>query len=243
MRDGFEFVQKEIGITVPDEKITEAFNLRQSFVVRMAELRQLVNVDPQPYGGCELFVLGMPRDMPFNTGLGPMSKAMDSAIEDAKRRVARKEGILPKGAPVLMYEIMPYPQPWIVKMFLENGVGVMPGGPTEKQLKLPRFEDPYMAAAEAWLKGSVTVNAGYNADQISERLLKYNFDGLLLGFFDFDRWLGSDNKLLAKMVEEKTKLPVFYVEGDFWEDRDYSQEALRTRIESICEIIKMRKAG
>jgi hypothetical protein len=45
------------------------------------------------------------------------------------------------------------------------------------------------------------------------------------------------------MVEEKTKLPVFYVEGDFWEDRDYSREALRTRIESICEIIKMRKAG
>ena len=119
----------------------------------------------------------------------------------------------------------------------------MPGGPTKKQLQPPRFNDPYMAAAEAWLKSSVTVNAGYKADQISERLMKYSFDGMLFGFFDFDRWLGSDNKLLAKLIEEKTKLPVFYIEGDFWEDRDYSLEALKTRIESICEIIKMRKAG
>jgi len=243
MRDGFEFVQKEIGIKVPDEKIVEAFDLRMSFVNRMAKLRSLVDVDPQPYGGNEMFILGMPRDMPYNTGLEPMSKAMDIAIEEIKQRVAKGEGILPKGAPVLMYEIIPYPQPWIVNLFAENGVGVMPGGPTKKQLQPPRFNDPYMAAAEAWLKSSVTVNAGYKADQISERLMKYSFDGMLFGFFDFDRWLGSDNKLLAKLIEEKTKLPVFYIEGDFWEDRDYSLEALKTRIESICEIIKMRKAG
>ena len=48
----------------------------------------------------------------------------------------------------------------------------------------------------------MTVNVGYKADQVCERLLKYKFDGLLLGFFDFDRWLGSDNKMLARMVEE-----------------------------------------
>jgi benzoyl-CoA reductase/2-hydroxyglutaryl-CoA dehydratase subunit BcrC/BadD/HgdB len=243
MRDGFEFVQKEVGIRVPDGKITEAFNLRMKFVERMAVLRDMISADPQPYGGNELFILGMPRDMPYNTGLDPMSRAMDVAIEDVKQRVSRKEGVLPEGAPVLMYEIIPYPQPWIVNLFAQNGVGVMPGGPTEKQLLPPRFEDPYMAAAEAWLKSSVTVNAGYKADQICERLLKYKFDGLLLGFFDFDRWLGSDNKMLARMVEEKTNLPVFYIEGDFWEDRDYSKEALKNRIESICEIIKMRKAG
>jgi len=209
MRDGFDFVQNEIGITVPEEKIIEAFNLRQEFVVRMGELRRLVDVDPQPYGGNELFVLGMPRDMPFNTGLEPMKAAMAIAIEEVKLRVAKGEGILPKGAPVLNYEIIPYPQPWIVNKFAENGVGVLPGGPTEKQLMPPRFEDPYMASAEAWLKGSVTVNAGYKADQIAERLLKYHFDGVFFGFFDFDRWLGSDNKLLARMVEEKTKLLTF----------------------------------
>ena len=68
-------------------------------------------------------------------------------------------------------------------------------------------------------------------------------DGIVFGFLDFDRWLGSDHRLLARIVAEKTKKPVFYIEGDVWEDRDYSPEALRTRIESICEIVKMQKAG
>jgi hypothetical protein len=66
---------------------------------------------------------------------------------------------------------------------------------------------------------------------------------MIFGFIDFDRFLGRDHKLMAKIVHEKTGLPVFYIEGDIWDDRDYSPEALRTRIESICEIIKMRKAS
>jgi len=60
------------------------------------------------------------------------------------------------------------------------------------------------------------------------------------GFEDFDRWLGSDQKLCLAYVEKKTGKPCFYVEGDIWEDRDYSQEAMRTRVETICEIVKAR---
>jgi benzoyl-CoA reductase/2-hydroxyglutaryl-CoA dehydratase subunit BcrC/BadD/HgdB len=128
-------------------------------------------------------------------------------------------------------------------MFKENGVLLSAGGATQKGLAPLRYEDPYLQSAEIWLRGATIVNTGYQAEQVSEQLQTYKFDGMLFGFFDFDRWLGSDDRLLATMVEEKTGIPSFYVEGDFWEDRDYSQEALRTRIESICEILKMRKAG
>jgi hypothetical protein len=31
------------------------------------------------------------------------------------------------------------------------------------------------------------------------------------------------------------------MESDFWDDRDYSSESLRTRIESISQILKMKK--
>jgi benzoyl-CoA reductase/2-hydroxyglutaryl-CoA dehydratase subunit BcrC/BadD/HgdB len=99
-----------------------------------------------------------------------------------------------------------------------------------------------MAAAEGWLRTSGMVNPGYQAEQICEKMAALKVDGMVMGLMDFDRWLGSDHRLLARMIEERTGLPVFYIEGDNWDDRDYSQEALRTRIESICEIIKMRKA-
>jgi benzoyl-CoA reductase/2-hydroxyglutaryl-CoA dehydratase subunit BcrC/BadD/HgdB len=174
-----------------------------------------------------------------------MERALDITIKEVKQRVSNGEGILPKGAPkLLIYSIHPS-VPWIAKMFEENGVGIPLSEffiLTEKQLKPPKFEDPYMAAAESWLKTSGMVNPGYQAEQICEKMTAHKVDGMVFGLMDFDRWLGSSHRLLGRMVEEKTRLPVFYIEGDNWEDRDYSPEALRTRIESICEIMKMRKA-
>jgi benzoyl-CoA reductase/2-hydroxyglutaryl-CoA dehydratase subunit BcrC/BadD/HgdB len=245
MRDGFESAQKEIGINVPEGKITEVISIWQRYAAKLAELARLMTADPQPLGAVSgrLFWEGL--STPFNTGMEQMEKALDITIREVKQRVAAKKGILPEGAPKLMiYSIHPT-VPWIAKMFEENGVGVPLSEffiLTKKQLTPPTFEDPYMAAAEGWLRTSGMVNPGYQAEQISEKLETHKFDGMVFGLMDFDRWLGSSHRLLARMVEEKTKLPVFYIEGDNWEDRDYSEEALRTRIESICEIMKMRKA-
>ena len=164
---------------------------------------------------------------------------------EAQQRVANKEGILPKGAPKLTVDVMPLGVPWIPKLFEQNGVGLafsLAGAPTKKQLMPSRFDDPYMAAAETWLRRKSSINPGYKVEIIREQVETYGIDGVVFGFFDFDRWIGSDHRLLARMVEGKTKAAVFYIEGDVWEDRDYSPEALRTRIESIAQIVKMRKA-
>jgi len=245
MKDGFEFVQKEIGIKVPDKKIKEVVEIWQRYAKKLAELYQLMGSDPQPLSGEEGSLFTGPLFRPFNTGIEAMETALDITIKEVKQRVANKEGILPQGAPRLMAYFIPFSLPWVVKMFEQNGVGLtyIEGlMPSKKALEPYRFEDPYMASAEAWLRQSYAVNLSRKAEIMCEKMETYKVDGMVLGFLDFDRWLGSDNRLLAKIVGEKTKLPVFYIEGDLWEDRDYSPEALRTRIESICEIVKMRKA-
>jgi hypothetical protein len=76
-----------------------------------------------------------------------------------------------------------------------------------------------------------------------EKVNRARPDALLMGFFDYDRWLGQMHKMGAREVEKATGVPTFYIEADFFDDRDYSQEALRTRIESISQVIKMRKAA
>jgi len=245
MRDGFESVQKEIGIKVTEEKIKEVIDFWQRYAAKLSELSFLTAADPQPLDAVSGRLFWEPLALPFNTGIEPMEKALDIAIREVKQRVNNKEGILPEGAPKLMVFGVPVTLPWITKMFEENGVGIPLSELftlSKKQLQPPTFEDPYMAAAESWLRMSGNVNPGYQAEQMCEKLETYKVDGMVLGLVDFDRWLGSSHRLLSKILEEKTKLPVFYIEGDWWEDRDYSQEALRTRIESICEIVKMRKA-
>lgn len=243
MKDGFEHVSKTIGLKVSEQQIKQVIDFRQSYFAKLSELRRLMAADPQPYGGIENILLSYPLQMPINTGVEPWEEVLDLAIAEIKERIERKEGILPAGAPKLMFQIMPYVQPWISKMFEENGVLMSGGGATKKTSSPLSYSDPYMASAEIWLRGSSIANTGFQAEELCEILETYHYDGMLFGFFDFDRWLGSDDRLLARMVEEKTGIPAFYVEGDFWEDRDYSREALRTRIESIAEILKMRKAG
>ena len=244
MKDGFEFVQKVTGIEVADDKIKEVTDAWQRYYNKLGELYRLLASDPQPLSGEIGGLFFLPLTAPFNTGFEPMESALDITLQEIKQRVANKEGMLPQGAPKLMAFIMPITLPWIPKMFEQNGVGLTYGDiylPSKKQLMPPRFDDPFMAAAETWLKRSSTINTGYRAQLICEKMETYGIDGVVFGFFDFDRWVGSDHRLLARMVEERTKKPVFYIEGDIWDDRDYSPEALRTRIESICEIVKMRK--
>ncbi len=244
MRDGFEFVQKEIGIKVPDEKIIEVQNIKRRYAAKLAELHRLMASDPQPLSGelCNFFY--EPLGTPYNTGIEAMENALEILVKEMQQRVAKKEGILPKGAPKLMVYFLPHSLPWIAKIFESNGVGV----PlsvffvlAKKELMPSNYKDPYMVAAETWFRRGCRVNTGYEVESICEKLVTYKADGMIFGFFDFDRWWGAHHRLMTRMVEEKTKLPVFYIEGDIYEDRDYSPEALRTRIESICEIIKMRK--
>ena len=245
MRDGFEYVQKAIGISVPDEKMKEVMGIWHRYAAKLTELHHLMTADPQPLSGEIIGPLYEPLVTPYNTGFESMERALDILIKEVKQRVANKEGILPEGTPKLMFYVLPWPIPWIIKVFERNGVGVPVSVMkvlASRELKPPAFEDPYMAAAEAWLRRGKTVNLGYEAEVICEKLQTYGADGIVFGFMDFDRWWGASHRLLARIVEERTKLPTFYIEGDIWEDRDYSQEALRTRIESICEIMKMRKS-
>lgn len=243
MKDGFKAVQRELGIEVPDDKIHEVQKIWHRYASKMSELNRLMSSEPQPLGGISTCFLGGPMGIPYNTGAESMENALDITIKELKQRVANKEGVIPAGAPRLMGWMVPTNIPWLVKMFEENGVRFQAFMLTKKQLKPLSYDDPYMATAESWLRmgTGASANTGYEADQIIEKLETYGADGMIFGMWDFDRWLGGNHRLLARMVEERTGMPAFYIEGDGWEDRDYSSDSLRTRIESICEIVKMRK--
>ena len=102
--------------------------------------------------------------------------------------------------------------------------------------------DVYKRQAESWARNGMCMNLNGEANAMIEKIELCNPDGMILGFFDFDRWLGAQQKIIAKIVQERTGVPSYYIEADFWDDRDYSPESLKTRIESVCQIIKMRKA-
>ncbi|PAB60566.1 hypothetical protein CCE28_03205 [Anaeromicrobium sediminis] len=246
LKDGQKEIEKIIGIDVSDEHLAQAVKDQAKYSFKYSQLVSLVcKSNPQVIHGSALTNFGQPMAIPFNSGQKYMEEAMDIMIRECKKARKAGTGVLPKDAPKLGSYFVPFAVPWVDKIFDENGIGTtfsLTFTPAKSQLKPSRFEDPFKQTAEAWLKMSFGQNMGYEvANMIDKVESNKPFDGLLLGFFDFDRWLGAHHKMAAKLIEKETGVPTFYMESDFWDDRDYSPEALRTRIESIAQVIKLKK--
>jgi benzoyl-CoA reductase/2-hydroxyglutaryl-CoA dehydratase subunit BcrC/BadD/HgdB len=241
-RDGFEKLQEILDIEVTQKVLKEAMDIRSEYSKKVFKISELMKNDPMPLSGVDNSLVYLPLAVPLNTGFKDLSEALDILIDELEERVKKGEGILPKGSPRIMHQLIhPVGCPWVIKTMEEFGVGV-PYPETlllsPKELKPSRFSDPYMAAAEVWLRMSTRVNEKYRAEQMCEKIRFYNIDGVLFFGFDFDRWWGSGVPMVKKIVEETTGVPTIHIEGNIWEDRDYSQEGIRIRLETFAEILK-----
>lgn len=246
LKDGMNEIMEITGITVTDEDIKYAIDSTNRLAFKIGQLTALVSrADPVPLGGNALTNCQQILTLPFNNGFGYMEEAVDILTKEVRDAIKEGIGVVPKGAPKLGSYFVPFCIPWIDTMFRENGIATTFSQtltPSKKQMSAPTYKDDlYMAIAEQWLRMPLGQNMGYEVATMIDKVNTYKPDGMLMGFFDFDRWLGAHQKMAAKLVEEATGVPHFYMESDFWDDRDYSPEALRTRIESISQVLKMRK--
>lgn len=234
-----------LGVYPTDEEMKEAIAENNRVVFKAATLTNLVGkADPVPLRGFEIPFFQLIFCTPFHHGYKYLEEALDITIKEVKQAIKEGKGVLPKGSPKIGSYFAPYALPWIDKMFMDNGVVTSMSeciAPAARAMKSKGYDDPYMSIAESWMKMELAVNAAYEVEDMCEKVVSCNLDGMYMGLFDFDRWLGAHQKMCAQLVEERTGVPHYYIEGDFWDDRDYGEEALRTRIESICQIIHMKK--
>jgi benzoyl-CoA reductase/2-hydroxyglutaryl-CoA dehydratase subunit BcrC/BadD/HgdB len=245
MRHSIEKVQETTGIITTPESVSNAVRTYSRLACKIMRLQHIVGLaDPVPIYANTLALLQMCMVMPFNTGGKYMEAAVDLLTEECRERIKNVQGITCKGAPKVGCYLVPMSVPWVNKMFLENGVALSFSNIltlSNRQLQPPSYQDPYLAAAEQWLRGVSGANLGCEIEDTIEKVKSMKPDAMVMGFFDFDRWLGAHQKIVSKVVEERTGVPHFYLESDFYEDRDYSPQALRTRIESMCQVITINK--
>jgi len=246
LRTGFNTICDITDIKVLPEHFKEASDNLNRLSFKVAQVTQMVcKADPPIMTGNVLTSIASFQLFPYNRGLSFMEDAVDTMIVELRQMMKEGKGILPKGSPKVGCFFASAPVPWYDRMFLENGVCTtysLTTGIVKKQLSQEFIsDDPFMIMAETWLRRGTIQNMGSDVESMVEKVLANSPDGVIMGFFDFDRWLGAHQKLAAKMVEERTGIPHFYMESDFYDDRDYSQEAMRTRIESISQVLKMRK--
>ena len=245
LKEGHRDIGKITGVDIENKHMYAALKEYSEYTRKLDQLTRLVsNTDPQPIGGNELALLGTTISLTFNSGLDYFKKAVDKMIEEVEVRIDAGEGILPKGSPKMGCHFTPLCVPWVDRLFRENGVAISFSSHISffKGSFLPfDYGDPYGMATQLWLRHPNSVNLGYHIELMVELLEEYNIDAMLYGFFSFDRWLGSYQSMTLKEIEEKSKIRHFYIEGDFWEDRNYKKIDRKGRIESIAYFLKSNK--
>lgn len=246
IRTGFEEVQRATGIEVLPEHFAAANKAFMGLNLKLNALTHLVaTADPPVLSADALTMLGSILFGPFNTGIGYIEDAIVTLTKEVKADIKAGVGIAEKGAPRLAIYNAVFSIPGIDKLFRENGCVLSLTLMTtlwHKQMEAPKYTDIFDIAAEQWMRSSNTMNVKNEALANAEKI-KANMplDGVILGFFDFDRWMGAQHKMMAPLIEQEVGIPVYYIEGDSWDSREYNEETLRTKVESICQIVKMRK--
>lgn len=246
LKEDMAKVSEITGVYPTEDDINLALKDSARVMFKVSTLVGLVcKSDPIPLGGNCLPLFQEVACMPFNCGLKYMEEALDITIAEVRQAIKQGKGILPKGAPKLGSYFEPFCIPWVDRIFRENGVATTFSEcmtPSKSMLSPAKFtEDAYLSMAESWLRKALGQNMGYEIESMVEKVEANKPDGMIMGFFDFDRWLGAHHKMCAEIVEKRTGVPHYYIESDFWDDRDYSEEALRTRIESIAQVVHLRK--
>lgn len=245
IRDGQKRVSQLTGVEVRDEHLQQAMDEYLSYMRLIDRLTDLVvNADPQPISGNVLNQLGLCMQVCFDTGLGYVMDAVETAIVEVEERIEKGIGVVPKGSPKLACHFQPLHLPWIENAFIENGVSIALGRifPLGRWLEeMVDENDVYITAARHCLMCPNAVNMKNEAAIAIRMFSEYSFDGALFGFFSHDRWIGALHKTMVRRVEEVTGLPHYYLEGEFWGSDDSTVDDRLPFIRSICNSMKISK--
>lgn len=244
IREGQQRVSELTGITVTDQDLRDGIEAYMAYMRRVEKLTDLVvNADPQPISGIELALFSLNMQVCFDSGMDYVNDALDTAIAEVEDRIRRGVGNLPKGAPRLACHFAPLNVPWVDRAFRDNGVNLSLGRvfPLASWMEeaIKHDDDPYIAAARMCLMWPDAVNMKNEAEIVVKLFEHYSFDGALFGFYDFDRWIGALQKTMIRIVEERTGIPHYYLEGEFWDGCRYNIDNRISIIRSICSCLKI----
>jgi benzoyl-CoA reductase/2-hydroxyglutaryl-CoA dehydratase subunit BcrC/BadD/HgdB len=216
---------------------------------RIVDLR--VSADPQPIGvvAAEMAATLMAVYM-TPSGLKKVAEAFTVLADEVQDRVDRGVGVVPKGAPRVMYAyVLPFASPGIGKIMEEAGLNVCC---REGYGSMPVWErresiaklDPSEIMAGVFLHNPTLVKPRWRADVIVLGYKKSNSDGVMMLPHYSCRVFGTDFPMMRDMVKKELgDIPICILETDVFDPRYYTAEQARTRIESFAEMVKSAQAS
>ena len=204
---------------------------------------ECMKADPIPVPNNDMLLFYMLTTMSERHTMEEGPEAVKLLAQDARRRVEKGEGATKKGAARVAQAMPWYSDPEINQMVEEVGLApvvspfywVHPKDLTKS--KYSTYEDK---AAETFMRMGLTHSTPGLIFRLKECVKFFELDGILWNAMYTCRPVGGHPIIIKKHMEE-AGVPLLIVETDQMDSRDTPTEALRTRIETFAEMLKMRR--
>ncbi len=244
VNDLFKSLKDLFGLEITEEIWNRARFLAGRLYLATNQLNQYLTADPVPLGVAD-------SELIINFPMGCTGIAMEEGAEaveilarEVGERVERGIGVVPKNAPRVALTFQSLIDPVFNQMIADVGLAVpvvavlLPPPPSPTSHEYPTLGEK--RAEKAMHAG--TYHSSYGLIKRMEESLKFaQVDGMIYNYQFSCRPLACNSKLLKWHIEKETGLPTLLLDMDFYDDRNYSAAALRTRLEAFCEMLKARK--
>jgi benzoyl-CoA reductase/2-hydroxyglutaryl-CoA dehydratase subunit BcrC/BadD/HgdB len=245
--NAFEEIEKVTGIEITEEALRPARREVAKHWLGMLEVWRLqANSDPVPLSWVDLvpffYLIAAPERRTMQEG----TAAIGTLLKEAKQRVDQGRAVGVKGAPRVLVLGGQATDPSMFRMFENAGLtiaGAYLDWVSPQEMQKSKYTAFAEKEAERQLQQGLYHSVAGIVYKMKQACQFYNVDGLLL-FYPFScRPAAISPFIVKKVVEEELNIPVLVLEGDLWDTRDYSAGALRTRVETFAEMLKMTKAA
>ena len=238
-----ERLREDHGIILTDKHFKDAGRSMGSVFFDFQEVLECMKADPIPVPKNDMLLFYMLTTMSERRTMEEGPEAVKLLAQDARRRVEKGEGATKKGAARVAQAMPWYSDPEINQMVEEAGLApvvspfywVHPKDLTKS--KYSTYEDK---AAETFMRMGLTHSTPGLIFRLKECVKFFELDGILWNAMYTCRPVGGHPIIIKKHMEE-AGVPLLIVETDQMDSRDTPTEALRTRIETFAEMLKIRR--
>ena len=243
-RGRFE-LNNALGIDITEENLSQAAKRYGMLWYGMQQVWQLMKADPQPISAVDLglfyWMIAIPDRNVLRDGMG----IINTLVREVKQRVDRGYGVVEKGAPRVAWPLYHATDPSIMHMVEGLGLSIpviVFACITPREMVKSQYTAPEDRCAESELRWGVYHSSGGLVYRYKEVIDMWKVDGFIQAISFSCR--ASFNVLMHKrIVERDLGIPVLGLECDFYDTRDYSAQAMRTRVEAFAEMLRARKAA
>ena len=239
-------VRDVVGIEVTGEAWDKAMTTSRKLFHSIGHLARLTIADPVPISSV---AAGLAQNLAAGatgTAITEGPEAIDILCQEVERRVNKGVGVVEKGAPRVMNFAASFSDPTITRMIENVGLAMAATILTVPPPKAPK-PSTYTMEGERRAEREMQIGMYHSTFALTKRFADavsdLKLDGIIWSYQYNCRPVALPSHVLKKWIEETTGVPVLSLEWDMYDSRSYSAAALRTRVETFAELLRVRKGS